>query len=120
MADCGDIEYPLLRDPLSAGPASFVLGAFDNTLSGLVLPHVGLIRRVRIYDGMLNDDAVSASAKRLEYNLPDQQCGEGEFGSYQGYVPCQPCPAGTISTFKGLSQCTPCPVGYVKRVCAWS
>ncbi len=111
--DCGDVEYPLLRDPLSAGPASFVLGAFHNTLTGLVLPHLGLMKRVRIYDGVLNNDAVSAAAKRLEYNLPDQRCREGEFGAYQGFVPCQPCLPGTFSVLDGLSECYPCAIGYV-------
>jgi hypothetical protein len=111
--DCGDVEYPLLRDPLSAGPATFVLGAFHNTFSGLVLPHIGLMKRVRIYDGVLNNDAVSAAAKRLEYNLPDERCREGEFGAYQGFVPCLPCRPGTFSIFEGSSECNPCPIGYV-------
>ena len=108
---CGDVAYPTLRDPLCKGPTPLVLGAYHNSHSSTVLPLEGLMARVRVYDGVLNEDAVSAGAARLEGDLADEVCGAGEFGAYEGFVPCTPCPRGQYNPFEAKTECQMCETG---------
>lgn len=77
----------------------------------VVLPHHGLMGRVRVYDGVLSDDAVSAGARRLEGKLGDEVCGAGTYGAYEGFVPCLPCPRGQFNPFEAQIECKMCQVG---------
>ena len=55
---CGSIVYPQVGDGGWEGHTPLVIGAFNNVKTGTIHPHIGMIKRLRIFDVGLNSSQI--------------------------------------------------------------